>query len=135
VDALTDQRQRLFTALQPMLPSGRVWAYPPAQLVAPCVFIETSAGSLTSAGNGTLLLASFPVVVVSDGDTKPSSLGLDELIANAYDLSRTVGSPTGWQARPLDAGGLTLRAATLTVEMPIAARTLCNPSIVNKGTP
>lgn len=129
MDKLTTARQALFDALASVLEDGRVSLYPPAQVVSPCVWIETSRGGLTQSGNSTLLLASFPVVMVVDGDVKPQSLNLDALIARVHDRARTVGNVNGWSARPIDVGGPTLRAAEMTVDIIITARTLCDPPI------
>lgn len=134
MDHLSTARATLHAALVPILAQGRVHLYPPAQIVSPAIFLETSAGSLQTFGNAQLMVASFPVRVVADGDTLVQSETVDALIAAVHDRARTVpnASVTGWSAGPMDVGGANQRAATITVEIPITARTLCDPPIIQQ---
>lgn len=130
MDKLSQARADLYADLSPILPTGRVHLYPPAQLVSPCLYIETSSGSLQTQGSASFLMASFGVVAVTDGDTKPQSLLLDELIAQVVDAvrnrNRTV---TGWTPGSVDVGGISQRSATVNVDVPILARVLCDPTV------
>lgn len=130
MDRLTDARNVLFAALSPTLPLGRWSAHPPSSVVAPCGWIETSAASFQSSGNAQILVATFPVVVVADGDVKVQSVSLDQLIATTYDALRKVGTVVGWSPNSIDVGGPSLRSARIEVSIPITARTLCDPPII-----
>lgn len=130
VDRLSQARADLLEDLAPLLAAGRVSLYPPAQIVSPTIYIETSRGALQTSGAAQILVASFDVIVVTDGDTNPQNQMLDELIAKVVDTTRQRGRRiTGWTAGTVDVGGTSQRSATVTVEIPIVARTLCDPSI------
>lgn len=130
-DRLTDARNSLYAQLVPLLDAGRVSAYPPASVVAPCYWIETATGGQQTAGSATYFVATFPVVAVVDGDVKIQSLTLDEMIARAVDALRKAKTADvlSWQASSLDVGGPTLRAATIQVAVGLVARTLCDPPL------
>jgi hypothetical protein len=129
-DRLTQARADLAADLAPLLHTGRVHLYPPAQLVSPAIYIETSTGSMATEGNTRYVVATFAVVVVTDGDVKPQNLTLDELIAQVVDAARTRNrTVTGWTAGSVDVGGTSQRSATVNVDVPIVARTLCDPTV------
>lgn len=110
--------------------NGRVQPYPPAQVVAPCVWVEQPTGSTATIGvvAGLVDVATFPVAIVYDGADRAQVAGLDELVARVWDAARTVGEPTSFRPQTLDVGGPNLRATVVDVEMRIGARTLCGSS-------
>ena len=126
---LASARQALYAALVPALPAGRVSQFPPSQLVSPAVYIDTPAGSIQSEGRGQFLVATFPVVVVADGAPVPQAASVDDLIALVWDFASAAGTPSGWFSYPLDVGGASLRAATVSVDVPLIGRTLCDPPL------
>ena len=127
---LASARQQLYTALVPALPAGRVTSHPPGQLVSPAVYIDTPTGAIQTEGRGQFLVATFPVICVADGAPKPQALSVDDLIAAVWDASRDAGTPSGWFSYPLDVGGVSLRAATVNVDVPLIGRTLCDPPLI-----
>lgn len=106
---------------------GRVHAYPPGTIAAPCVFIEQPSGQVGTTGAGNVLfdLARFPVAVIYDGTDRAQVAGLDELVARVWDASRAAGEPVAFTPGPLDTGGPNLRATYVDVEVRIRALTLC----------
>jgi hypothetical protein len=126
---LSTARLALFTALGPALAPGRVSLHPPGQLVSPAIYIDTPGGTIATEGRGQFLVATFPVVCVADGAPGPQAASVDELIALVWDLSREVGTASGWFSYPLDVGGPSLRAATVNVDVPLVGRTLCDPPL------
>jgi hypothetical protein len=108
--------------------AGRAQEYPPQDFVAPVVWIEQPRGStrqIGATGATTIDYATFPVAVVYDGADRAQVAGLDELVARVWDAARTVGEPFSFQPQPIDAGGPSLRATFVDVDMPIAALTFC----------
>ena len=111
--------------------NGRVSAYPPPQVVAPCVWLEQPSGAVGVVGEtatGLIDQARFPITVVYDGLDRAQVAGLDELVARVWDAARTVGDPIAFAPGPVDVGGPNLRATVVDVEMRIGARTLCGSS-------
>ena len=75
--ALVDARQALHGVLAPLLPAGRVHLYPPAHLVAPCVWLDQPTGSLDEG----FAVAEFPVHIVADGAPDEQCRWLDVFLA------------------------------------------------------
>src|SRR3954468_21279296 len=122
-------RQQLYTALLSALPTGRVALHPPGQLVSPAIYIDTPAGAIATEGRSQFLVATFPVICVADGAPGPQALAVDDLIALVWDLAGDAGTPSGWFSYALDVGGPSLRAATVSVDVPLIGRTLCDPPL------
>jgi hypothetical protein len=115
--------------------NGRVHRTPPAQAVAPCVWIEQGSGGEQAVGTvatGLVDAATFPVAIIYDGTDRAQVDGLDELVARVYDAARTVGTPRRWEPRQIDVGGPNLRGSFVDVDMSIGARTLCGSTALSK---
>lgn len=145
MNRLDDAQTRLYTALKTVFDepfqieddrlvgfsNGRVSAYPPPQVIAPCVWIEPSSGGEQPTGTtavGLVDVATFPVALVYDGTDRAQLAGLNELVARVWDKARTVGEPRRWEPRTIDVGGPSLRGVFVDVDMRIGARTLCGSS-------
>lgn len=127
--ALDDARTRLFAALAMALPDGRAQQWTPSQVNAPVVWIDSAQINLQSAGaRSTVVVATFPVYCVVDGGVQQQLEALDAITAIVWDASSrgTGGAPVRAATQPLDVGGPSLRAVVVDVDIPIAARTLCD---------
>jgi hypothetical protein len=125
--AVAEARTALHEALEGVTPATwRVHRTAPAQITAPCVFID--APSIGTAGAG-LVVVRFPIVAIVDGAQHRQLEQLDELLVAMWDMASRVGVPTSSSPAQLDVGGPTLRAQTLTVEITVAAVTFCAPQL------
>lgn len=135
MSAVADARTKLHGALDTsVLPGWRVHRTSPAQLVAPCVYLDAvELGIDTSIGAG-LVVCTFPVVAVHDGTVRPQVEALDDLLAAVWTAAiEAGGDPQASRPLSLDVGGPTLRAHVLRVEMLVTAISLCSPSLVTAG--
>jgi hypothetical protein len=129
---VADERTKLYDALVASSPTPwRVHRTSPAQLVAPCVYLDAVELSIdTSIGAG-IVLCTFPVVLVWDGAVRPQVEGLDDLLGRVWTAAvRAGGDPQTSRPIALDVGGPSLRAHALRVEMFVQAITMCAPSLV-----
>lgn len=125
--AVAEARRALHQALEAVTPATwRIHRTAPAQISAPCVFIDSP--SIGTAGAG-LVVVRFPVVAIVDGAQHRQLEQLDELLVRMWDASSRVGVPTSSSPASLDVGGPSLRAQTLTVEITLAAVTFCTPNL------
>lgn len=129
MNRLASARADLFAALKPLLPDGRVTPRVPAQVVAPCIWIE--AARLAPEGRGTnssVLVATFPIVAVVDGSQDAQTVTTDEITARVWDAAEHAGATcTDAQPETLDVGGPALRAVTIAAAVTLRGRTLCPP--------
>ena len=130
--AIAEARTALHEALQGVTPSTwRIHRTAPAQITAPVVFIDSPTIASTTPG---LVTVSFPVVMVVDGTVRAQLEQLDDLLAAVWTAASKAGSPTSSNPVALDVGGPSLRAQVLTVEITVAAVTMCPPSLVTAGS-
>jgi len=131
--AVAAARSDLHEALQVVTPSSwRIHRTAPAQVTAPVVFIDSPTIGTPGAG---LVSVSFPVVMVVDGTVRVQLEQLDDLLSAVWSAAIKVGVPTSSAPAALDVGGPSLRAQVLTVEIIVAAVTMCPPSLVTaRGT-
>lgn len=106
-------------------PASHVTPYPPAQLVAPAIYVDMP--RIYRGEFGTM--ADWPVIVVADGDDWAQMLSLDNAVAALWDAYNAV---DGWEvadASPVarDVGGPQLRAYQLTVTTFLTLDVLCAP--------
>lgn len=113
----------------------RVDLYPPAPVRIPSAWVDLP--TLSSQGAG--LVATFPLIVAVDGTVREQVRRLDALTAIVWERLRalTIPSDAPRLARgstlqlltagldDLDLGSANARAVTVTVQVPIAPRTLC----------
>lgn len=127
---LADARDSLFLALEGVLPEGRVHRVTPSTVAAPAVWLDTARVEERSAGNGVIIVATFPAFCVVDGAEKAQLEELDETVARVWDAAEKArnASPARAQAQPLDVGGPSLRATVVDLEVVITSRTLCAPT-------
>jgi hypothetical protein len=125
-DRISDSRTRLFDALTPLLPAGRVSKYVPKSVVSPCLWIERHSWNTTRESNVQVVAVSWRIVVCVDGDDDQSQL--DVLSAQVYDVVvRARFRPLFADFQFVDTGGTTTTALVVTVDEAVAATTLCLP--------
>lgn len=130
--AVAQARSDLHTALMTVTPSGwRVHRTSPPQITAPCVFIDSPSISTQSTG---IIAVSFPVVMITDGTVTAQLEQLDDLLSAVWTAATKVGTPANSSPASLDVGGPSLRAQVLSVEIVMAAITMCAPSLVTSGS-
>jgi hypothetical protein len=136
MSAVADARTKLYDALVAGsgLAGWRVHRVSPSQLVAPCVYLDAvELGIDTSIGAG-LIVCTFPVVVVHDGQVRPQVEALDDTLAAVWTAAvEAGGDPSASRPLSLDVGGPSLRAHVLRVGMLVTAIALCAPSLVTAG--
>ena len=126
--AIADARTELHDALLDVTPATwRVHRTAPAQITAPCVFLDSPAILTNTPG---LVTLTFPVVMVVDGAIYAQLEQLDDLLSAVWTAASKVGMPTTSNPVALDVGGPTLRAQVLNVELVVAAVTMCPPTLV-----
>jgi hypothetical protein len=123
--ALADARLALHTVLAPLLPTGRVHLYPPAQLVAPCVWIDQPSWSIVDG----LTVAEYPVHLVADGNPEEQCRILDTLADAAWTVLVGPYIPLDSTPGSLDPGsGVELHEYVITVQVCVDAVTFCPPT-------
>lgn len=127
MDRISDSRSRLYAALIPLLPSGRVAKYVPANVVTPCIWIERHSWSTTREQNVAMIALSWRVVAATDAIDDQAQL--DELSSQIYDVvTRARFRPLFADFQPVDVGGTVTTALVVTVDEMVAASTLCLPA-------
>lgn len=127
-DKITDSRLRLWAALVPLLPDGRVSQYVPNSVVSPCIWIERHSWSATSEQGANVIALSWRIVAATDADDAQQRL--DELSAQIHDVVvRARFRPRFADATVIDIGGVSTTGLAVTVEEMIAATTLCLPDL------
>ena len=130
--AVAQARTDLHTVLTTVTPaSWRIHRTAPAQATAPCVFIDSPTISTTTPG---IVSVTFPVVMITDGTVTAQAEQLDDLLSAVWSAASKVGVPTNSNPASLDVGGPSLRAQVLSVEIVMAASTMCAPSLVTSGS-
>ena len=130
--AVAQARTDLHDVLKDVTPSTwRIHRTSPAQIAAPCVFIDSPSISTSQPG---LISVIFPVVMITDGTITAQLEQLDDLLSAVWTAASKVGSPTNSNPASLDVGGPSLRAQVLSVEIVIAASTMCAPSLITTGS-
>lgn len=125
-DRITDSRARLFDALVPLLPAGRVSKYVPKSVVSPCLWIERHSWSTTTEANVPMIRVAWRIVAAVDGDDDQAKL--DVLSAKVHDVAvRAKFRPLFADFQTIDAGGTSTTALVVTVDEQVATTTLCPP--------
>jgi hypothetical protein len=133
-DRITESRSRLFDALVPLLPVGRVSKYVPKSVVSPCIWIERHSWSTTRESNVAVVSVTWRIVVCVDGDDDQAQL--DVLSSTVHDtIIRAKFRPLFADFQPIDTGGTSTTALVVTVEETVAATTLCLPEAPPVVTP
>lgn len=126
-DRISDSRKRLYDALVPLLPAGRVSRYVPDSIVSPCIWIERHSWSIGREGSVNLVNVSWRVAVLTDATDDQAYL--DELSANVHDATvRARFRPISANHQSIDIGGVDATALLVVVDDPIAYATLCYPA-------
>lgn len=109
----------------------RAHKYPPAQVVAPCIFIGTTpdlAQDVRGTPGATFTIATFPITAVFDGADERQVAGLDDMQCLVWDAVLAVGAnPRSATPGRLNVGGPTLRSVVIDAEFVLLATTLCIP--------
>lgn len=127
-DRITDSRARLFAALVPLLPAGRVSKYVPKQVVSPCIWIERHSWASTREQNVAVVALSWRIVVATDADGDQAQL--DVLSSKVYDVAtRARFRPLFADFQNVDVGGASTTALVVTVDEAVAATTFCPPPL------
>lgn len=125
-DRITDSRERLYLALAPLLPPGRVSKYVPASVATPTMWIERHSWAPTREGSANLIAVSWRIVISTDAEKEQALL--DELSAKVYDsVIRARFRAQFAEHQPIDIGGMSITALVVTVDDPIVSSTLCLP--------
>lgn len=131
---LTDTRLALYGALTNTAGAPwRVWMYPPAQIVAPCVWIDLPRVAVSDQGRGAkFVVSTWQVFVVVDGADDKQVAALDQWVAEVWDALDALPQTDAVTIDPhaIDAGvppDRSLRGAVLSVEVMHVAKTLCLP--------
>jgi len=124
--AVADARTEIVDAIlasADVLPAWRVHKYPPANVAAPCVWVDVPALSRTEL----YVEASFPVVLVVDGTDQAQVRQLDDVVAALWDAVNMTDGMEAADATPVmrDVGGPTLRTVQLTVTYALNFGALC----------
>jgi hypothetical protein len=128
-------RTKLYDALtSAALAPWRVHRVTPAQIVAPCVYLDSVELGPSSVEGAAILVASFPIVLVADGLERRQVEELDDILAHVWTAVVAAGGDPG-TSRPvsLDVGGPNLRAHVVPAGMLVTAFTLCAPTLVSAG--
>lgn len=129
---VSQARTTLYDALVVELADSpwRVHRVTPAQIAAPCVFID----SHRMLNEPPVITVTFPVVVVVDGLERRQVEQLDDLVAHIWDASyRADGLPEESEPHLLDVGGPNLRAQAVRTRMTLPACTLRLPALATVG--
>jgi hypothetical protein len=123
-------------------PAGRVSPYPPAQVTAPCAWVEAASGSARF--DDSYWATMLDVVTVADGGNDAGW----ELLYALTDRAIALLSSRQWlgrwapdsrvmgvRSRPVDVGGPSLRAFEVSVELYVPAQTMCSDSLTLSATP
>jgi len=125
-DRISQSRTRLFDALVPLLPAGRVSKYVPTQVVSPTIWIERHSWTTTNEQGAQVAVVTWRIVAASDADDDQAVL--DELSAQIFDVAlRARFRPRFADFTVLDIGGTSTSALVVTVDEAVAASTLCLP--------
>lgn len=117
----------LVGGLAGLLPPEAVHAFVPDELATPAVWVDSP---LEMRSYDTAeVLAVAGVLIVVDGAEHEQLAALDDLESAAWVALEDVGTATGALGVLLGAGGPTLHAVRLTVEVYVATRTLCPPAL------
>ena len=138
MNRLGDARQRLVTALLPVLP-GRVEPYPPAaRWSAPRVWIEQPEITRATLGARVVVaVATFPIWIAYDGANRAQVVGLDDLVSKVWDATLHGGAePQLARREQVDiAAQSALRACVLFADVTLQAVTLCLPPVESSSIP
>ena len=130
--AVAQARTDLHDVLKGVTPqTWRVHRTDPVQISAPLVYIDSPSIVTTTPG---LVSVTFPLVMVVDGAVGAQLEQLDDLLSAVWTVASRVGQPTTSNPVALDVGGPSLRAQVLSVEITLAASTMCEPSLVTSGS-
>jgi len=125
-DRISDSRTKLFDALTPLLPPGRVSKYVPKSVVSPTIWVERHSWAATREQGAQVVIVSWRIVAASDADDDQAKL--DELSAQIFDVvTRAHFRPLFADFTVVDVGGASTSALVVTVEQTVAATTLCLP--------
>lgn len=147
MNRLDQARRDLAAALEPVLP-GRTSPYPPTagRQIAPYVYIDQPELERATIGQRSrVTVATFPVWIVYDGTDRAQIAGLDDLTSKVWDaIEVTTGAVPMLSRRdsvPITSDNATgaplkrYRAAVVSVEVTVAATTLCVPDVAASPIP
>lgn len=127
-DVRAEVHRALVDGLAGIVAPELVHEYVPDELATPCVWVESPLE--LRAYDVAELIAVAGVLIVVDGAEHAQLAALDDLEGAAWVALEGVGIATGAIGVRLGAGGPTLHAVRLTVELRVAARTLCPPALL-----
>lgn len=124
--ALGTARTALHSVLEPLLPTGRVHLYPPAQLVAPCAWIDQPSWSIIDG----LTVAEYPIHLVADGNPDEQCRLLDGMADAAWTLMIGPYVPVDSIPGMVEVGAdrAELHEYVITVQVCVDAITFCPPT-------
>lgn len=130
---IADARARLYAALVPLLPDGRVHRHVPSTVATPCIWIGHPRVTTRVQGRGsTFIVCTLTVTIAVDGADVVQQQALDELTAIVWDACEQISGaqPISAVPRVLDIGGPNTTGEDIDVEIATASRTLCPPPII-----
>jgi hypothetical protein len=132
---ISRKRSELYLAVAAALVDTpwRVHRTSPAQIAAPCVWLDSVELSLDRETSAAFVVAAFPIYIVVDGTVRRQIEELDDLVAKVWTAAASVGEPQASRPTALDVGGPSLRAQALEVDVVIQAVSLCPLDLVTAG--
>lgn len=130
---VADARARLHAALIPLLSDGRVHAHAPKNIATPCIWIGRPRLTTRVQGRASaFIVCSFTITIAVDGDDTQQSIVLDDLVSQVWDAVDVVTGAQALNANPrsLDIGGPNTTGMDVSVDVSIAARSLCPPVVM-----
>ena len=130
-DALTEARAELVAALRTtlagILPTSRVLDVKPSKPATPNVWLSPFGMTPDTVGEGAIPVVSLTGSVIAplDGDTGPAVRAADLMQSAIWEAINTIGTPTGSSVGPIDVGGPTLYAVTVTFTLTVAVTSIC----------
>lgn len=130
---VADIRTELFDALRAAtVTPWRVSKYPPAQPVAPTVWLGMSELAAATAGNPgvSVVVIRFPVTITANGDDARQVEKLDDVMGAMWDaMIHNRYEPIDATPGVLDVGGPRLRSVIIRTQKILYSNTLCWPEL------
>jgi hypothetical protein len=123
---IEERRLELLAAIQTpndIIPAWRTHAFPPSNLVAPCVYLDMPRLYYLNQW----VTADWPIVAVVDSQDISALSALDQLVSVIWDrLSLVDGTiPQSATAGSIDVGGVRLRSYEIVATTALTPETLC----------